>query len=291
MKLYKDKHFGKITKDQNLKIKSLSKSVIGGVLLGISIITAPVASGDTLVTLCCNELSEELYDDTINDYNNIINNVANLIKKLNISNPDDIFYLVSLLIQSGELSIDKTFCYDNENAWDIRGYGGIDVLKGTAVCRHEAALLSDILNKCGYDSSVVINSFSTNNIEDKYHTVVFLYDDDSYKIYDPTNSCTGFNNEKLEIYLTNGSKIKLKPFSTYINGYTDISHAIKIYNTKFEGIESISNMEITKIDKNYLVKEVNKLREKNKPYIENICFREGYYEWDNSSKQKIKSYK
>ena len=289
MKLYKDKHYGKLTKEQNLSLKSLSKSLIGGALLGLSFAFVPTVSGDSLITLGYSELTEEIYIDTINDYNKIIDNIVTLIKKLNIDNPDDIFYIVSLLIQSGQLSIDQKFSYNEDKPWDIKGYYGIDVIKGTGVCRHEAALLNDVLNKCGYESSVVINDYFKEYEQLVYHAVVFLENNDSYKIYDPTNLCTGVSNENLEIFLTNGDKITLKPFLTYINGYIDINKAIKIYNTK--NLNIASSYKINEIDKNYLVKEVSNLRQKNELYIENICFREGYYGWNNSSKQKIKSYK
>lgn len=87
-----------------------------------------------------------LYQDFITNYNK-------LNRTFSLTNPIQIHTMFSYLLGEGYLSADKNFEFDSKESRDITGLQGMNVIAGNAVCRHIAAMLTDILNNYGIESN------------------------------------------------------------------------------------------------------------------------------------------
>lgn len=88
----------------------------------------------------------ELYQEFIKNYNK-------LNKAFDLSNPIQIYTMFNYLLYKGYLSKDKEFQFSGKQARDINCLIGTNVIIGQAVCRHISAMLTDILNDYGIESS------------------------------------------------------------------------------------------------------------------------------------------
>lgn len=86
-------------------------------------------------------------------YQKFITNYNKLNKIFDLNDPIQIHTMFNYLLYKGYLSIDKDFEFSNKEARDINGLYGTDVITGKAVCRHISAMLTDILNNYGIESS------------------------------------------------------------------------------------------------------------------------------------------
>lgn len=86
-------------------------------------------------------------------YENLIINYNKLNKLFNLDDPIQIYTMFTYLLHNGYLSMDKNFELSNKEARDIKGLYGTNVITGKAVCRHISAMLTDILNNYGIESS------------------------------------------------------------------------------------------------------------------------------------------
>lgn len=286
MKLYRNHHSGKLSKSVVTKLiekqdTTDNKMVVAGTLIICMFLFFPFAEGKTLTNYTGDLGTAYVYQDNIYNYEQIINNTATMIKELKISNPDDIFFLITILIHDGFFSINEEYKYQIPDNWDIRGYEGMDIVKGYGVCRHEAEFLNRVLNECGYDATTVINyAYGGDEEPDVFepgnHLVVALKSEDGFKIYDPTNAMYGISNDGLTIDLDNGYNLDLKPMDSYIRGYTDFKKILELYtflrrditstDSEFNSSMSIDFREFSMI--------LEKCRNHNLPFIEDICHRQ-----------------
>ena len=88
----------------------------------------------------------ELYEEFIKNYNK-------LNKTFDLSDPIQIYTMFNYLLYKGYLSKDKNFEFSGKQARDIDGLSGTNVITGKAVCRHISAMLTNILNDYGIESS------------------------------------------------------------------------------------------------------------------------------------------
>lgn len=65
---------------------------------------------------------------------------------------------------NGYFSKDQSFNYQIENRSLIHGMYSFDIMNGNGVCLNFSDMLKDILNECGYNSSIILNKI--NNIEE-----------------------------------------------------------------------------------------------------------------------------
>lgn len=86
-------------------------------------------------------------------YNEFIINYNKLNKMFDLNDPIQIHTMFNYLLYKGYLSIDKNFEFTDKEARDINGLFGANVITGKAVCRHISAMLTDILNDYGIESS------------------------------------------------------------------------------------------------------------------------------------------
>lgn len=153
-------------------------------------------------------------------YQGFITNYNKLNKVFDLNDPIQIHTMFNYLLYKGYLSVDKNFEFSDNEARDINGLLGTNVITGKAVCRHISAMLTDILNNYGIESSQLgvylmdyngnINildqpklykrnqniELSTELIEDKNilerkignHAITFSVKDDKSYYLDPTQA-------------------------------------------------------------------------------------------------------
>lgn len=91
----------------------------------------------------------DLYQEFITNYNK-------LNKVFDLNDPIQIHTMFNYLLYKGYLSVDKNFEFSNKEAREINGLLGTNVIAGKAVCRHISAMLTDILNNYGIESSQLV---------------------------------------------------------------------------------------------------------------------------------------
>lgn len=84
-------------------------------------------------------------------YNEFISNYNKLNKDFSFDEPVSVYTMFNFLVMNGYLSKDKDF-QKNNCCYDLHPLMGSDVIAGRGVCRHLAAMLSDILNDYGIPS-------------------------------------------------------------------------------------------------------------------------------------------
>lgn len=154
----------------------------------------------------------ELYQEFIKNYNK-------LNKVFDLSNPIQIYTMFNYLLYKGYLSKDKEFQFSGKQAIDINCLIGTNVITGQAVCRHISAMLTDILNDYGIESSQLgVYSIGYNiniNILDKPKYTkeelinwvrTHIIDEETYdyvmklieKLVDENNQSIEFSSEKID---------------------------------------------------------------------------------------------
>lgn len=154
----------------------------------------------------------ELYQEFIKNYNK-------LNKVFDLSNPIQIYTMFNYLLYKGYLSKDKEFQFSGKQARDINCLIGTNVITGQAVCRHISAMLTDILNDYGIESSQLgVYSIGYNiniNILDKPKYTkeelinwvrTHIIDEETYdyvmklieKLVDENNQSIEFSSEKID---------------------------------------------------------------------------------------------
>jgi len=78
-------------------------------------------------------------------YHLFLKEYVKLQKTFSFDKPLEIYAMFDFLLHQGYLSSGKSFGYDAQaNVFDITDLYGVDVFKGTAVCRHIGCMLNDI---------------------------------------------------------------------------------------------------------------------------------------------------
>ena len=88
-------------------------------------------------------------------YGAVISNTAELIESLGIQNdPVKVFALFVYLYRSGYMSVDKHFMYSTDMK-DLPLLNGVDVIRGTGVCRSISSMFTDVCNSVGLTATNV----------------------------------------------------------------------------------------------------------------------------------------
>ncbi len=85
-------------------------------------------------------------------YQEFITNYNKLNKIFNLNDPIEIHTMFNYLLYKGYLSVSKSFEFSDQEARDINGLYGANVIVGKSVCRHISVMLTDILNNYGIES-------------------------------------------------------------------------------------------------------------------------------------------
>ena len=158
------------------------------------------------------------YKEIKHYYNEVISNTSNLVKDFGFNdNPIKTFALFVYLYRGGYLSYPKKFLYSVDMK-DLSMLCGVDVIRGTGVCRSISSMFTDVCNEVGLSAknlSVKATNSSLNNSESlstinlevesqgkKFakivgkvtsilpignHLVTLIDCDDKTGLYDPTN--------------------------------------------------------------------------------------------------------
>lgn len=86
-------------------------------------------------------------------YNYFLSNYNRLNKIFDLNNPVEIYTMFNYLLYRGYLSKNREFQFTGKQSRDLKGLYGTEVITGKAVCRHISAMLTDILNGYGIESS------------------------------------------------------------------------------------------------------------------------------------------
>ncbi len=107
------------------------------------------------------------YQEIDNIYSLIINNISELIEYLNIENdPIKVFALFIYLYRNGYLSHNHEFYYSTDMK-DFPELNGVDVVRGTGVCRSISSMFTDICNSVGLTASNIGVKVSSKSMEKK----------------------------------------------------------------------------------------------------------------------------
>ncbi len=177
-----------MARDLHLPLE-IAMGIVGGILLGISsrsmykeskntrIITKERLREEALARIEKDNLiiKKELVRDVeyLNGlYNTFLNNYVRLNNKLELDNPIMTFELFYMLLENGNLSINKEYEYsmDKDDLYDLmiksfnkRNMLGVDIFKGTGCCRHTSAMLRDIFSNMGLEAAQIIVKVEDDN--------------------------------------------------------------------------------------------------------------------------------
>ena len=98
------------------------------------------------------EKKTEEYQSLKEYYNKVIDNFISFAQSLDIKDPIEIFSLYVYLYRGGYLSYNHQFTYDIDMK-DLSLLNGLDVIRGTGVCRSISSMLTDIYQRIGFNSS------------------------------------------------------------------------------------------------------------------------------------------
>ncbi len=115
-----------------------------------SLIMAPFAIG-TVLQFYVEKKTDE-YTDLKVYYDEIIDRFINLANNLELTDPIEIFSLYVYMYRGGYLSNNHNFQYHTDMK-DLALLNGLDVIRGSGVCRSITSMLTDIYKKMGFRSS------------------------------------------------------------------------------------------------------------------------------------------
>ena len=171
----------------------------------------------------------------------LLNKISKLSQELNIGNSLELSILFSYLLWNGYLSKDKTYKFQSSNRANLSGMLFTDILDGIGVCINNSEMLKDVLNKCGYNSCILVNhldnfmtvrniykiqrngiSESRNILKEIFtirkanHAFNLIEDNDKLYVYDSTNFLL-YNIDNFNyVNLVNGkSKNIIFPYKSY----------------------------------------------------------------------------
>ena len=185
---------------------------------------------------------KEKLKDSYESYNNIIDSFNKLADELNIKNSLELSLLFSYTLYNGYFSFNKKHFYKIEDRLSISNFYAADIFNGGGVCLNYSDMLTDILNKRGYDAAIITNKINkvkrsytpnlkTNIIKPKLitkieglifrtisniignHACTLIIDKNNPYIYDATN-LTMFDcvSQKKATHTLGSGSIKLTPY-------------------------------------------------------------------------------
>ena len=132
----------------------------------ISKLISDIAIIDIITSFRTQTLTKE-YKELEKLYGEVITKTAELTKEIGLQSPVEIFALYVYLYRSGYLSYNHAFKYDTKMK-DFAMLQGLDVVRGSGVCRSISALLTDLYRALGYDATnvnVYTNKDSINTLQ------------------------------------------------------------------------------------------------------------------------------
>ena len=162
--------------------------------------------------------NREILSTALKSYDSILNKTVELSREFNFDNSLDISNLYSYLLWEGYYSKDRINTYSMTGRNVIFGAFSFDIFSGLGVCLNYSDMHTDLLNKCGYPSCLIINKVDGKNFKKFYipnisqnkndtklmdiggvflsplinkignHAFTLVYENGKFYIYDVTNS-------------------------------------------------------------------------------------------------------
>lgn len=102
--------------------------------------------------------SKNCYKEVLEYYKDILKKCNYLANELKLKNSLEISNLFTYLLWNGYFSKDRQNKYQIEKRNLVLGLYSIDILEGKGVCLNHSDMLCDLLNQCGYESAILINT-------------------------------------------------------------------------------------------------------------------------------------
>lgn len=274
----------KIKDQEKIRLIELALSLSGSILGSLNVIDSETKQLlmtpyliDMLTCFRTLTLTSE-YKELQVLYNEVIKNTSKFMKDVEMKDPVSIFALYVYMYRSGYLSYNNHFEFNN-NTLDLTKMLGIDVVKGSGLCKSIASMLSDIYNNSGFTSSTLYVNTSSEVIDNmpqlttakinvnykeskladaleiliKYtkisnHVVTIASDKEKGYVLDPTNDGILFSKGFNKLVAPNNKNVYMRndmlPYFYYgILGFTDINKDI----FKMLKLESIDIEEYKKL--------------------------------------------
>lgn len=210
------------------------------------------------------------YKELKSRYDEIINNTSVFYKSIELSEPVSIFATYVYMYRSGYFSHNQKFRY-SFNMLDLAKLNGLDVIRGTGVCRSISSLLTDIYTRMGltsYNLAVSVTKEKLSKMEElnpiplekelkkdskleklilllaKYlpssnHLITTVEHNNLNYIFDPTNDGFLQNKNATKIAIASNPNVEIRnytigiinTFHNLLGQYPDGINLVKKYHT------------------------------------------------------------
>ena len=225
------------------------------------------------------------YGNNIQSYNEYLDRIAYLVKSMSLSkNAISASLVLHMLTKSGLFSDNHSFIVGGFIPDDIKGFLGINVIRGNAVCRHVTNFQSDVLEKINMMSDPFycylskIELEEPNKMECNHAINLILYKDNLYGYDALNNGLYQFisDNTMKEMFTNKPHYIYYKPYMDIVLENTSISGA----NNLIDIFDKIKEKDVISLDEyNYILYWANSMITKNSKLLD---------EFHESSKKYIR---
>lgn len=232
---------------------------------------------DVITSFRTEKITEE-YKEIKQLYKCVIDETSKLFNDLGLKDPVEIFTAYVYMYRNGYLSHNKKFIY-NTDMKDFSYLHGVDVIRGSGVCRSISSMLTDIYNNLNYNShnlSVRTNSNSLNDIEDVSDTELLCTKKSTYfvKLVSIFTSIAPFPNHLITSVEYNGKNYVFDPTNDIYLYKKNNKFVVSSNEDAYMCNGRISNVLLSligyiKTNCNY----INQLKQFKQPYISNEEYR------------------
>ena len=145
------------------------------------------------------------YKKSLVAYQKILNNYKKLAEELKINDTLELSHLFTYMLWNGYYSINKEYYYDDNSRLMLPSMYSFDIIKGGGVCLANAELLSNYLNVCQKESTLLLCKVPNkkNSIKINYYPNVKIQ----------------YKNKKLKNILISFASLPLKPISNFLSNH------------------------------------------------------------------------
>lgn len=239
-------------------------------------ITQGIFTVDALSSFQIQRVTEE-HKKLSNLYDQVLDNTISLMEDLDIDNVVEIFATYVYMYRNGYLSNNHEFKYDIHMK-DFSKLLGVDVIRGTGVCRSISSFLTDLYNKKGYDASTLFvkaSKESCNNQQKLCDTKLEKTENGGSfaSIVGSITKIISFPNHMITTVSDVSKSYILDPTNDGML-YKDSNHRIKISNERYGTM--ISYDMISKIYQLFGFNVINKNTDLKKDRYDGLKFKEVY---------------
>ena len=201
---------------------------------------------DTRLALILEETP--VYRRMSENYFTFVHSVAKFLKKFELKDTKELLCLLELMLQSGYFSYNFSHEYHKYkiDTGEMSGTTGAHVVTGKCVCRHMAAMFSDLLHQLNIEGCNLTVRVKYENEVDEFlksrkkqefnHAVVGVIDGDSKFMFDPTNNVfAGKSDTKFKGYeMDQVGQTEIKEKNSYIFTSSESIWANKLHLDEYK---------------------------------------------------------